>query len=218
MTVAGLAEELGVSVRTVSRDIEVLRARSIPIETERGRGGGIRIQRDWGLGKIHLSYTEAVELLVSLAVAEQSGSPMFMSQLVKIRRKLVASFGPQLRPKVKQLKARILIGRSASSRVLETFADPRPKALSQLYESFLLRRPLEIRYRDMQEKQTTRSIEPHYLMFASPVWYVLAWDRMRDQSRTFRCDRIERAEALDDNFPLLPSAMFLEGMEGVSLI
>ncbi len=219
-TVAGIAEELGVSPRTIARDIEVLRAQSVPIETDRGRGGGVRIHRDWGIGKMHLTSSEAVELLVSLAVAEQSQSPLFMSQLAKIRRKLIASFGPRLRPQVRQLKARILVGQAASSRVLDTFDTPKPTAIERLYQSFLLRAPIEIHYRDMQGQRTKRVIEPHYLMFASPVWYVLAWDRLRTQPRTFRCDRIDRAEALNDEalFQLKPAQKFMEGLEGVSRI
>ena len=74
----------------------------------------MRLDRHWGIGRVNLAYSEAVDLLVSLAVAEQMKSPLFMAHLGPIRRKLMASFSPATKHKVKGLKARILIGESAS--------------------------------------------------------------------------------------------------------
>jgi len=66
ITVAEIADEFGVSTRTLFRDVDILRQRGLPIEADRGRGGGIRLHRHWGVGRLALSYREAVELLVSL--------------------------------------------------------------------------------------------------------------------------------------------------------
>ncbi len=51
MTVASLADELGVSVRTLNRDIDILREQGVPIEADRGRGGGIRMHWEWNIGR-----------------------------------------------------------------------------------------------------------------------------------------------------------------------
>ena len=80
-TIGEIAEDLGVSIRTVSRDIQVLKSQGLPIESDRGRGGGVRLNRHWGIGRVNLTYSEAVDLLVSLAVAEQMKSPLFMAHL-----------------------------------------------------------------------------------------------------------------------------------------
>ena len=66
MTVKALAAELGVSIRSLSRDIELLRAQGVPIEADRGRGGGVRLQRQWSFGRLHLDFEEGIDLLLSI--------------------------------------------------------------------------------------------------------------------------------------------------------
>jgi predicted DNA-binding transcriptional regulator YafY len=75
-TTADLAAELGVSVRTVARDLAVLRDMGMPIEGDRGRGGGVRLEPGWYLGRVHLNESEALGLLLSRAIAEKVGSPL----------------------------------------------------------------------------------------------------------------------------------------------
>jgi len=117
MTVAEIASEFGISARTLARDLEILRERGLPVESDRGRGGGIRLHRTWGIGRVTLTYREAVDLLVSLAIAEQLQSPWLIANLSSVRRKLTASFAPALRGRIEALRNRILIGRSASAPV-----------------------------------------------------------------------------------------------------
>lgn len=77
ITVADLARELGVSARSVFRDLDHLRERGYPIEADRGRGGGVRLHSSWGLGKVLLSSEEALCTLLSLAISERLSFPMF---------------------------------------------------------------------------------------------------------------------------------------------
>jgi len=214
MSVAALAEEFGVSPRTLSRDIALLRDRGLPVDADRGRGGGVRLHRLWGIGRIALSPGEAVDLLVSLAVAEQVKSPLLMANLAPVRRKLIASFSPESRHRIARLRARILIGPVVSASVLTRYAPPEPKVVEALHLTFLMRRAARIRYRSDRGETTTRVIEPHYLMLNFPVWYVLAWDRLRGGIRTFRCDRTEAAEALEEGFSLRPEAEFRAALAG----
>ena len=103
LVVADLAREFGVSVRTLTRDIQILRDQGLPVDADRGRGGGVRLHWSSGIGRLSLSYAEAVDLLVSLAVAEQMKSPLLMANLGSVRRKLMASFAPSMRRKIKSL-------------------------------------------------------------------------------------------------------------------
>ena len=95
MTVKELADELDVSVRSLSRDIELLRASGVPIDADRGRGGGVRLQRQWSFGRLHLDFEEGIDLLLSIALAEKLNSPLLLNRLRSIRQKLAASF-PEL--------------------------------------------------------------------------------------------------------------------------
>ncbi len=61
-TVGDLAEELGVSRRTLLRDLATLRERGMPIAGDAGPGGGVRLEGERGLAAVHLSLTEVVAL------------------------------------------------------------------------------------------------------------------------------------------------------------
>jgi predicted DNA-binding transcriptional regulator YafY len=69
--------DFGVSLRTVQRDLVALRDLGMPIESDRGGGGGIRLQRGWSLGIAH-NESEALGMLVSLTMAEKIGSPLLL--------------------------------------------------------------------------------------------------------------------------------------------
>ncbi|ESP90944.1 MULTISPECIES: helix-turn-helix transcriptional regulator [Pseudoalteromonas] len=209
-TIGEIAKEMGVSTRTLNRDIEVLKTRGLPIETDAGRGGGIRLDRRWGVGRIKLNYTEAVDLMISLAIAEQMNSPLFMAHLSSVRHKVMASFSPSMKHKVNGIKSRIIIGKSASENVLAHFSAPEKSSVELLHQAFLMQQHIEIKYSDEKGNQTVRVIEPHYLFLSYPVWYVLAWDHLRNDMRIFRCDRIAAIEAREDGFTLIPIAQFEE--------
>jgi predicted DNA-binding transcriptional regulator YafY len=117
-------------------------------------------------------------------------SPIFMASLASVRRKLMASFAPSMKRQLDGLKSRILVGQSASTFVLSTVSVAPKAVVAELHRSFLHLQPLAIAYRDERSTRSTRTIEPHYLLLNYPVWYALAWDRLRDRIRTFRCDRI----------------------------
>ena len=169
----------------------------------------------WGIGRLALSYAEAVDLLVSLAVAEQMKSPLLMANLGSVRRKLMASFSPSMRNKINNLKSRIVVGESASPFVLSAFSVPIARVVERLHQAFLMMRKIHIHYRDASGRRTERAIEPHYLLLSYPVWYALAWDDLRNEVRTFRCDRIERARLLDDVFRPRRFSEFEREVEGI---
>ena len=200
LIVADLAQEFGISVRTLTRDIQILRDQGLPIEADRGRGGGVRMNWSWGIGRLSLTYAEAVDLLVSLAVAEQVRSPMLMANLGTVRRKLMASFSPSMKRDLDKLKSRIVVVESASAFVLSAFATPAARVVERLHQAFLMMHKLHIRYRNGNGEKTERTIEPQYLLLSYPVWYAISWDDLRREIRTFRCDRIERAQVLDEVF------------------
>lgn len=207
-TVGDLAGQFGVSERTISRDLSLMREQGMQIDADRGRGGGVRLDRNWGVGRLNLAYAEAVDLLISLAVAEQMNSPMFLANLDSVRRQLVASFSPAKRTMVDRLKSRILVGVTASTYVQAgTTAPPKP-VVQALHQAFTDQEVLEIRYQREDGETSKRIIEPHYLLLRYPVWYVVGFDHLRKAPRTFRCDRILAASRTGTQFRLLPKEDF----------
>ncbi|RKG82674.1 WYL domain-containing protein [Corallococcus exercitus] len=197
----GLAAELGVSLRTLRRDMARLAARGVPIEAERGRGGGVRVPARVGLGRLQLNHREALDLLLALAIGERMRSPLLLSSLKGLRQKLAMAFPPEERIRINRLRRRILHGPLASQRVSDTWENPRPAVLGLVQDGFFEQRTLEVVYRSARER-TTRVVEPHYLMLAWPAWYLLVWDHLRDAVRILRLDRIESARLTDTTFAL----------------
>jgi predicted DNA-binding transcriptional regulator YafY len=192
-TTQELSRELGISQRTLMRDLSSLREQGYPLEADRGRGGGIRLQRNWSVGKLNLNYREALDLLLSLAVMEKLQSPLLLKHLRSIRNKIAISFSDADRKRVISLRKRILVGEAVSQRILATYGPCVAECLERLHGAFFEMRCLEIEYLDEKAQSTKRIIEPHFLHYCPPIWYVLGWDRSRQDARTFRIDRIKRA-------------------------
>ena len=209
-TAAALAAQLGISPRTLMRDLDVLREKGYPIETDQGRGGGIRLHRHWGIGRLQLNYREVIDLLLFLAVMEKIGSPVFFKNLKAIRNKISLSFPQEQRDKIQSLRKRILIGGLASDDVLEHVQTTVKVSANLLYEAFFEMKCLNIMYEDAKGEKTRRVIEPHYLFLNWPVWYVLAWDHLRADVRCFRLDRISSANIEDSAFKLKNRKQFIE--------
>lgn len=216
-TVQDLARQHGVSERTITRDLSLMRDQGLPIDADRGRGGGVRLDRNWGVGRMTLSYPEAVDLLISLEVAEQMNSPMFLANLGSVRRQLIASFSPEKRAKVERMKARILIGDTASTYVQSGVNDPPKRVVQALHQAFIEQGTLDIEYQNEGGESSQRCIEPHYLLLNYPVWYVIAFDHLRNLPRTFRSDRILLARMTGSSFNLLPKGAFKQSVEGNNL-
>lgn len=207
-TVTELAAQHGVSERTIARDLNLMREQGLPIAADRGRGGGVRLDRNWGVGRLNLAYHEAVDLLISIEVAERMNSPLFLGNLDTVKRQLIASFSPERRHRIEQLKSRILIGVTASTQVQSGFTAPPEPVVRHIHRGFIDQERIEIRYRREDGAISKRQVEPHFLLLKYPVWYVIAMDGLRDGPRIFRCDRILESKMTDTSFRLLPPAAF----------
>lgn len=221
LTIGYLAKEFQISRRTLFRDIAILRERGLPIETEKGRGGGIRLHHRWGVGRLQLESQEVIDILLSLAVAESMNSTLFMGHLSSIKHKLMASLSSQQKQAIQQLRQRIHIGEAAIPNLLASYntnlaeknmgeenAGKENDNLSPLHHAFLFKKQLRIDYKNAKGEQTQRQIEPHYLYLSYPIWYVLAWDYLRADFRIFRCDRISKAHIVEQSFIVKPLSDF----------
>lgn len=192
------------------RDLDFLREKGIPIEGERGRGGGVRLHRNWGAGRLALDYREIIDLLLSLAVMEKMKSPLLFGTLKSIRNKIALSFPDAERKRILSLRTRIWIGEPASERVKASYERPDLGCLAALHQSFFDGKNLAIHYEDEKSSGTRRTVEPHYLFLNWPVWYLLAWDDLRGGVRFFRIDRIKSAKILAELFQPREEKPFLE--------
>jgi predicted DNA-binding transcriptional regulator YafY len=207
-TTAQLRDQLGVSQRTLMRELAALRDAGYPIEAERGRGGGVRLDGRWGIERLQLSHQEVIELILSLAIIENLHSPLLTSNLKAIKQKLFQVFPHKQRHMVSQLRKRIMIGSNAELHIVSHYDEPDPRIAEPIASGFMQRKLIEIEYQSEGGEITSRKVEPQFILLHWPIWYIIAWDHLRDSSRVFRIDRIRAAKLLPQGFNLRAKDQF----------
>ncbi|MFE9207603.1 helix-turn-helix transcriptional regulator [Micromonospora sp. NPDC007230] len=175
-----LAQRLGVSGRTVRRDIDRLRELGYPVHAEQGGLGGYRLTAGAAMPPLLLEDDEAVAVAIGLRTAAAQAVTGADDAAVRALRKLLQVLPARLRRRVDTL---------ASSTVAHPFSlapEPvDPDALVVAAATIANHERLRFRYRD-----EARHVEPRALVTAGRRWYLLAFDLDRDDWRTFRLDRV----------------------------
>jgi predicted DNA-binding transcriptional regulator YafY len=197
-TVRELAEELGVSRRTLLRDLSALRERGLPISGEAGPGGGIRLEGDRGVTAVHFSLVEIVALWLGARLSQAASDLPWGQAAGSAMAKLLGSLPA---PKARALRAlcrRVIVGEPASDGIRTAAGAAPPELLRLFEEAFSTGLGLGFQYTDQEGRTSNRRVEPHGLLVQTPVWYVLARDADKGEPRTFRMDRIARPRMLPD--------------------
>jgi predicted DNA-binding transcriptional regulator YafY len=207
-----LSERMGVTPRTVRRDVTRLRDLGYPVEATSGPFGGYRLGAGGRLPPLLLSDDEAVAVVLGLeAAAFGSVSGLEDSALAALAKLEQIMPGP-LRQRVTDLH---------ETTVRLTGPDrPRvePETLVKLARACRSQERLRMGYRDAQDQPSDRVVEPFRLVFTERRWYLVARDTGRDDWRTFRVDRITALSATGERFTLreTPDAAALVA-DGVAL-
>lgn len=185
-----LVDRLGVSERTLRRDVERLRELGYGIESMRGSAGGYRLEAGTGLPPLLLTDDEGVAIAVGLRSQATAGlrgaEHTTLSALAKIEQVLP----PALRRRIDALQSHATAGVGPR----EGAARPAPEIDSELLGLLALgcrdSERLRFSYTDATGESTSRVVEPYRLVPVARRWYLLAWDRQREDWRTFRLDRV----------------------------
>ncbi|MER6101477.1 YafY family protein [Streptomyces sp. NPDC001832] len=182
---ADLAERLGVTPRTVRRDVGKLRELGYPVNASSGTGGGYQLGAGAQLPPLLLDDEEAVAVAVGLRTAAGNGVQGIGEASVRALAKLEQVLPTRLRRRVNALNTftvPLLRGPVAST------ADP--GVLTELAGACRDSERLRFEYRDHSGSVSRRTVEPHRLVCTERRWYLVAWDLDRADWRTFRADRI----------------------------
>ena len=185
-----LALRLGVTERTVRRDVDRLRELGYRVESTPGAAGGYRLEAGSAVPPLLLTDDEAVTMAIGLrAAATQQlvgGPEVTLTALAKLEqvlpsalRRRVAALGEAVQPTG--------IGREPTIS---------PAVLGEIALAARDHERLRFRYRDLWGVESVRRIEPQVLAPGGRHWYLLCWDLDRDDWRTFRVDRIASVERL----------------------
>lgn len=190
-----LARRLGVSARTVRRDVERLRGYGYPVATQPGPGGHYRLTAGRAVPPLMLEDDEAVATLLALATTSTTdpGAPGS-----------VAGAAARAYGKLDQvLPARLAAVVSTVRTGLEVDAPRAPSAdvrvLSALAEGIREHRVVEFEY-DGRQRATHRRVEPHRQVHHLLRWYLVAYDLDAEGWRTFRTDRMADLRLRSRNF------------------
>ncbi len=197
-----LAGELGVSLRTLYRDIAALQARGAVIDGEPGLGYVLRP----GFLLPPLTFSEEeIEAIVlgSRWVADRGDAPLAAAADNALA-KIAAVLPADLRAQIEASALMVAPGDTVAAANTE---------LAAIRKAIRTERKLAIVYRDGDGARTRRTIWPFALGFFERVRAVAAWCELRDDFRNFRTDRIESLAAKDVRYPRRRQSLLKEWRE-----
>jgi predicted DNA-binding transcriptional regulator YafY len=182
---AELADRLDVSGRTIRRDIERLRQLGYPVDSLTGPEGGYRLRPGSAMPPLLLDDEEAIAIAVGLRTAARASVTGIEETAVRALVKLEQVLPKHLRRRVQAL---------GSATVSPPVGGPTvdPQHLSVIAAACRDAERLRFAYRSRDGTDSRREVEPHAVVNLGRRWYLLAWDRRRDDWRSFRIDRLAR--------------------------
>jgi proteasome accessory factor B len=192
MRAAELAMACGVARRTIYRDLEALHDMGVPVWERNGRFG---IDRAAYLSTVRLNLNEAIAIFFAarlLAHHSDEHNPHIVAALDKLAASLPDhTIAGHIAAMSDQVRARPL--REAYVAALETIT-----------RAWADRRIVRLRYRTPNRELTEREVAPYVVEVVrnAPGAYLIGFDRLRDAIRTFKIERIEQAELLDESYSI----------------
>jgi predicted DNA-binding transcriptional regulator YafY len=189
VTAEVLAERFGVTVRTIYRDLDTLRAASLPLAAERGRGGGYALDRSYSLPPVNFTAREAA-LLVAV------GRHAIEMRLIPFTDTLESGLD-KVRSALSTSAQREMLARLSELAFLGVPSLPSRKAVRAAVEkAWFEQQPLRITYVDGGHVQTTRDVRLCAVVMERHETRLDAIDLATGERRHFRLDRVERAVVL----------------------
>ncbi|WP_121254592.1 helix-turn-helix transcriptional regulator [Nocardioides ferulae] len=208
-----LAARLEVTPRTLRRDIERLRDLGYAVDAVRGVAGGYQLQPGGSLPPLLLEDDEAVAIAVGLQNAAAGVVAGLEDTSLQALTKVVALMPPKLRRRMEALTSQTEPAPWGRGPTIDA------EVLTTLAQACRDHEPLTFTYTARAAEPTHRRTEPHRLVTLGRRWYLVAWDRDREDWRSFRVDRIADVRTSGQRFRVreLPAADALTFVrEGIS--
>lgn len=186
-----IADRLSIDPRTARRYVAALQDLGIPVEGQRGVGGGYRIRPGYRLPPLMLTDDEAVVVALGVFAARRLGLSASDESVDGALAKLHRVLPDTLRRRVEALESSLEFTRQPTTGVPVS-----GNAVLLLAEAIRRRRRIRVTYRSFSGDETRRELSPHGLVVHSGRWYLAAYDHLRNDLRTFRVDRMRRTRAV----------------------
>ena len=184
-----IARQMGVTPRTVYRDMDTLVASGVPVSG--ARGAGYRLADVVSLPPLTLTEAEVEALHLGLAIAGEVADASLKSAALSLAEKIDM-----------QMSERVTAQTDAWKFAVYPFADTARgiRHIATLRAAIRARQKLRLTYTAPSGTVTTRPVRPLLMEHLGRVWLLTAWCELRNDFRTFRLDLIETAEALPELF------------------
>jgi predicted DNA-binding transcriptional regulator YafY len=181
-----LAARLGVSGRTIRRDVDRLRDLGYPVESMTGPAGGYQLRAGTAMPPLLLDDEEAIAIAVGLRTAAGASVTGIEEASVRALVKLEQILPSHLRRRVRALQSATLTLTYGGGPQVD------PQCLTVIAAACRDHERVRFAYRARDRVDTRREVEPHSLVNAGRRWYLVAWDCNRLDWRTFRVDRLAK--------------------------
>ncbi|MEW1846179.1 YafY family protein [Nonomuraea angiospora] len=207
-----LADRLGVSERTLRRDVDRLRELGYPVSAARGTDGGYQLAPGAVLPPLLLDDEEAVALAVGIGDAAQSGIAGMQEASLRALTKVIRVLPPRLRARVDALRE-MTLSVAASGPIVTA------QVLTVVAQACRDQERLRFGYTARGSAPTEREVEPHRLVALGGRWYLVAYDLTRHDWRSFRLDRLTEPAGTGTRFrprplPAEDAAAFVQAASG----
>jgi len=184
-----LAQKLGVSVRTIYRDMDTLIASGVPIEGTRGLGYTITAQIT--LPPLNLTKTELEALHLGMSIVGEAADDELKDAAASLSAKIDAVL-----PEDRQSAP------TGWGFAIYPFADAARgfQFMPNIRSAIRARQKLDLDYTNLDGELTHRSVRPLQLEYWGRVWTVTVWCELRQDFRTLRVDRIQKLSILPQLF------------------
>ena len=200
ITTEGLAQALGVSERTVRRDLARLRELELQVNVTPGRNGGVALEPGTLLPALRFTDDEALALGLGLQLVQRSDAVELEAATKSALKRL---------SNVLSERTRFRLGALAEALIApadEGEATPLASSLVlDLAEAVKARRRVLLSYRSRRSDVTSRHVDPYGLVRLERYWYVAGYCHLREGVRIFRLDRVRHMQ-LEQNTFIRPEA------------
>ncbi len=195
-----LADRLAVTTRSVRRDVERLRELGYPVQASKGSGGGYQLGAGTALPPLLLDPDEAVAVAVCLRLAAGGSVSGVAEAALRAMSKLHQVMPARLRSQVAAVRqATVTLTPDAGAESVD------PDVLMTLARACRDHEHVAAGYTDRAGARTQRRLEPYQLVTTGRRWYLLAYDRDRNDWRSLRLDRMAAVQALGTTFVPRPA-------------
>lgn len=185
ITARQLAEELGVSARTIYRDINILSIAGIPITSQKGYGGGLSLIQGFSLDKSYFTQDEQNNIVQALQILKSSNYP----DADKTLNKVAGLFSHNLQSEWLEID-------------FSYWGSPEKERnnITALERAVINKYVITFTYYNSELTITDQIAEPLKMVFKSHAWYLIAYSRRKNDIRTYKMSRIRNLSVTNQLF------------------